>query len=307
MSRRMRLLILALALLVPLAGWAIWVRATESETGTSSTRGPSELGRCVERLPDDRASRLPLRRDEMLRGFASVRDLRRGDYTAFVSGPGRRGPAPFVDPNVPLSGSYLGAFVGWRQGATTVTARSHSATPAYVEGLLRCGGFEARARTARGMIWRLRSNPGRVVVARRGVLLAGLLRSDVALLLEVSDALGTRPPVNLPAGWDALRAATGSAAALAYDRRSCARFRVLDVVARRRAKLTVGLPAGRQLRPGDVDAPRGVILTELQQSENTATVRVEYPRDRSRPAERSALVFAGVPPFSAEPWSITCL
>lgn len=273
-------------------------------TGLGGAESPTS--KCINRLPDDRGGGPALGRDELLRRFAGVRALQSGDYTAYVSDTVQRGSSISVDQDVFLGASYYRGLVAWRRGETTITAISHTASPARVRDVLRCGEFAVAARTAQGTVWRPRSDRTRVVVERRGVLI-GAMRTPLALVREVASALGTAPTANVPAGWNALRAASGPAAALARERRSCARFQVFDAVSSRRARLTVGLPAGERLRLRDVRVPRdptaylGVELDGLRRSQNTATVRVKIPQ-----ALRAAAHFGGAPPYPAEPWRIIC-
>jgi hypothetical protein len=249
---------------------------------------------CIDRLALERDARAPLTRRSLLRRLASVIALQTGDYTVFVAGPG--GPRTFFDQNVRVPVSVRASFVSWRQGYNTVNVVSHTAAARYIRAVLRCAGFTPRARTPDGTVWRPGRARSRIIIERRGILIAG---QELSILREVAAATNSAEPAKGAAGWEALRRATGQAAGLSRRRSSCADFQVLQTVSRHQLELAVRLPANKRL--GDVQGPRGVRLGPIDHSRGIATVRA-----RVADAARAVIAFTGVPPWLPKPWRIAC-
>ncbi|MDP2711139.1 MAG: hypothetical protein Q8O56_07960 [Solirubrobacteraceae bacterium] len=251
-------------------------------------------GDCVERLSLERDASLSVTRQSLLRRLAGVRELRSGDYAVFAAGPG--GPPVFFDHRVPVPVSLRAGFVSWRQGDKTVNVVSHTAAPRYMQAVLDCADFTPRGRVPGGVVWR----PGRArsfVIEGRGILVTG---RDLPLLRRVAEAVDTAQPGQPPADWQALRRASGQAAALVRSASSCEDYHVLSTLSTRQVELSVALPTGQRLR--GVRAPRGVRLGATRQSSGgMATRRANVPN-----AERAVTVFAGVPPDPRQPWRVSC-
>ena len=249
---------------------------------------------CIDRLSLERDSGSSLTRQSLLRRLPSVRELQTGDYTVFAAGPG--GPVTIFDYSVPIPVSLRTGVIFWRQGDNSVNVVSHTAAAPYMQAVLRCADFTPRARTPHGTIWRPGRERGRIIIERRGILITG---QKLPLLRKVAAATATGERTQAPAGWEALRQASGQAAGLAHRRSSCAAFHVLNTLSRHEVQLSVRLAAGERLR--DVHAPRSVRLGRARHARGTARLRAGVTD-----AEQAVIVFAGVRPYPAQPWKIDC-
>jgi hypothetical protein len=244
---------------------------------------------CIDRESLERDDRSVLSRQSLLRRLGSVRELQAGDYTVFASGPG--GPSTIFDHQVPVPAAVRAGFVSWRHGMNTVNVVSHTATRRYMQRVLRCADFTPRARTPYGTLWRPGRERERIIIERRGILITG---QKLPLLRKVAAATSSAAHPQAPAGWQALRRASGQAAGLSRTRSSCASFQLLTALSSNQLELAVGLPPGQRLL--DVQAPRGVLTAPARQSRGTATLRADVAN-----AERAVVAFAGV-----KQWSIAC-
>ena len=287
----MRLLV---AVVLTAAG-CIWIGCGDDPDYSVDPRGGlAPTQDCVERLAAKRRPGPSLKRQSLLRRMATIRELRTGTYTVFASGPG--GPPVVFDQSVALPVSLRTGFVSWRHADSSINVVSHTATTRYTRDVLRCGGFTPRVRTPDGTVWRPGRELGRIIIERRGILVAG---QNLPLLRRIAAATSAGEPNSTSRDWEALRGASGRAVALASQGSSCADFQVLRTLSKRGVGLTVSLAQGQRLR--GVRAPRGVPAVRVPGSGRAALLRATVPD-----AERAVIVFAGVPPNPAQPWTVSC-